>query len=232
LADQVRRVPNRVKAVAESWDAYLKSMPWLKEKNITFALDEWTGGGWRSGFVRTLCAAEGLHEIFRHSNLITMGGYTAVTSCVWFNETGAAYSSIGLLFKLYRERFGTIPLKVSGNAPQRPVKGTVGVDRPSVSSGSDTYPLDVAAALTGDRKKVTVAVVNPTESVQELNLEFRGARLRGGAELYRIAVPELKTEGWSPPWPALRTETSAVKEMPQVIQAAPFSISLYVIELK
>jgi alpha-N-arabinofuranosidase len=108
----------------------------------------------------------------------------------------------------------------------------VGVDRPSVSSGSDTYPLDVAAALTGDRKKVTVAVVNPTESVQELNLEFRGARLRGGAELYRIAVPELKTEGWSPPWPALRTETSAVKEMPQVIQAAPFSISLYVIELK
>jgi alpha-N-arabinofuranosidase len=231
LVDQVRRIPNRIKAVAESWDEYLKRMPGLKEKNITFALDEWTGGVWNSEFLRTLCAAEGLHEIFRHSGIITMGGYTAVTSCVNFNATDACYSSIGLLFKIYRRHFGTIPLEVTGNSQQHPVKGTVGVDKPAVSSGSDTWPLDVMAALSDDRKRVTVAVVNPTEEVQEMNLNFGGAEFRKNVKMYRIAVPELTVRNVPGKDPAVTIQESVIKKIPEKIQLAPLSISLYDFEL-
>jgi len=232
IVDQVRRVPNRVKAVAESWDHYLKTMPRLKNKNITFALDEWTGGSWRSGFVRTLCAAEGLHEIFRHSDIITMGGYTAVTSCVRFTETDACYSSIGLLFKLYRHHFGTIPVKVSGNSPQHPVKGTIGVDKPLVISGSDTYPLDIVAALTADRKVVTVAIVNPTEPIQELNLNFKGAKFPKNAKKFQIAVPEIDVRNTSGEDLVIEIQESAVEKVPEKMQVAPLSISLYELELR
>ncbi len=232
LVDQVRRLPNRVKAVAESWNEYLKRIPELKDKNITFALDEWTGGGWRSAFLRTLCAAEGLHEIFRHSDIITMGGYTAVTSCVRWDANDACYSSIGLLFKLYRYHFGTIPLEVSGNSPQHPVKGTVGVDKPAISSGSDTWPLDVMAALSEDRKKVTVAIVNPTESVQEISMDFKGVKFGKEVKLYRIAAPELSTRNIPGEEPVIETEEHSLKNVPEKIQVVPLSISLYEIELK
>ncbi|MBN2213645.1 MAG: hypothetical protein JW723_05320 [Bacteroidales bacterium] len=232
LVDQVRRVPNRVKAVAESWDEYLKRIPGLKDKNITFAIDEWTGGGRGSPFMRTLCAAEGLHEIFRHSGIITMGGYTAVTSCVRWNVNDACYSSVGLLFKLYRHHFGTLPLEVTGNSPQKPVKGTVGVDKPAVSSGSDTYPLDVVAALTGDHKKVTVAIVNPTGTAQIMKLYFKGTQFKNTAKQYTISAPDLNTRNNPGEKPAIEIREAELKKVPEKIEVIPLSINLFELELK
>jgi len=161
-----------------------------------------------------------------------MGGYTAVTSNVWFMATDACYSSIGLLFKLYRHHFGTLPLEVSGNSPQHPVKGTVGVDRPAVTSGSDTYPLDIAAALTKDRKTVTVAVVNPAGSAQTLNLRFTGARFRSNIAMYQIAVPELNVRNVPGQEPAIRVEESTVRTIADITQVAPWSISLYELPMR
>jgi hypothetical protein len=113
--------------------------------------------------------------MFRHSDVITMGAYTAFSSCLAQDGADSCYSATGLIFQLYRHHFGTIPIAVSGNSPQRELKGTVGVDKPKVASGSDTYPLDVAAALSSDRNSVTVAVVNPTESSQRINLAFNAS---------------------------------------------------------
>lgn len=230
VVDQVRRVPNRVKAVAEAWDHYKEMIPGLEDRNITFALDEWTGGGWRSGFLRTLCAAEGLHEIFRHSDIITMGGYTAVTSCVRFNDTDACYSSIGLLFKLYREQLGTIPIQVTGNKPQQPVKGTVGVDKPSVSSGSDTWPLDVFASKRADGKYITLSVVNPTGTEQELSLEFTTTSLKKRVNLFKIVPPELSSVNVPGEDPVIVMEESELKKIPVKVQIEPWSIYLYKFE--
>jgi len=42
-------------------------------------------------------------------------------------------------------------------------------------------PLDVVAALTADRKYLTVAVVNATDKVQPLDLNISGMRLTGPA---------------------------------------------------
>jgi alpha-N-arabinofuranosidase len=226
LVDRVRRVPNRVRAVVEAWDEYLKRMAHLREKNIGIAIDEWTGGG-RRGFVRALCAAEGLHEMFRHARVIKMAAYTTATSNLVYDGTDAAYSSVGLVFKLYRQNFGIIPAEVRGNAPQRPVKGTVGVDKPSVSSGSDTYPLDVAAALTEDRKRLTVAVVNPTETEQEIDFNVEGVQLRGTGRQWRIIAPAADAENEPGKKPVVEIAEAPVSEIPKSLAVAPLSINLY-----
>jgi alpha-N-arabinofuranosidase len=228
--DRVRRVPNRVRCVVEAWDEYLKRMPYLKDKNIRIAIDEWTGG--RTAFMRALCAAEGLHEMFRHTDIIKMGAYTAATSCLTYTGTDAAFSTTGLVFKLYRQHFGTIPVEVSGDSPQHPVKGTVGVDKPRVSSGSDTYPVDVAAALTNDRKILTVAIVNPTESAQELDFNVTGVQLRGVGKLWQIAVADVNAKDETGKKPAADIVETSVGEVPKTLAVAPLSINVFGLEVR
>jgi len=231
VVDQVRRIPNRIKAIAESYNEYEKLVPEFKNKNITFAIDEWTGGGWQSGFLRTLCAAEGLNEIIRHSDIITMGGYTAVTSCVRFNGTDACYSSVGLLFDMYKHHLGTLPLEIIGNSPQHPVKGTVGVDKPKESSGSDTYPLDVIATLTEDHQTLSIAIVNPTEHEQNLKLSTSGSKLQKKGIRYQIAVPEINVINVPGEDPAITIQESTIETMPSTIVVDPLSITLYEMKL-
>ncbi len=231
LIDRIRRVPNRVRCTVEAWEEYLKRMPQLKDKNIKLVIDEWAGGGW-GGFTSTLCAAEGLHEMFRHSDVIKMGAYTAFTSCLAFDGGDSCYSATGLVFRLYRQHFGTIPIEVTGNSPQKSVKGTVGVDKPKVSSGSDTYPLDVVAALSSDRKAVTVAIVNPTESIQKINIDFKGVELQGKARMWEIAAADINARNVVGQKPEVEIVESPLKEVPKMLEVAPISISLYEFEVK
>jgi len=225
LEDRIRRIPNRMRCAVEAWEEYLKRMPHLKDKNIKLAIDEWAGG--RRGFMRALCAAEGLQEMFRHSHIIKMGAYTAFISNISHDGADATYSATGLVFKLYRRHFGTVPVEVSGNSPQHPVKGTVGVDKPRVSSGSDTYPLDVAAALTEDRKTLAVAIVNPTESLQEIDLSVTGIQLRGAGRLWRMAARDVNAENDPGKKPAVDIVEIPVKEIPSRLAVVPLSINLY-----
>jgi len=225
IEDQIRRLPNRVRATVEAWEEYQRRMPNLEGKNLKLAIDEWTGGGFK-GFMRALCAAEGLQEMFRYSQFIKMGAYTAFISNLNFDGNDAVLSSVGLVFKLYRQRFGTVPVEVSGNSPQKPVQGTIGVDKPRVSSGSDTYPLDVAAALTNDHKKLTVAIVNPTETLQEMDFNVVGVQLQGAGRMWRIAAPNLDADNEPGKKPELEIVETPVRELPKTLALPPLSISL------
>lgn len=229
--DQVRRLPNRVRATVEAWEEYQRRMPELQDKHIKLAIDEWTGGGFR-GFMRALCAAEGLQEMFRHSDVIAMGAYTAFISNLSFDGNDAVYSSVGLVFKLYRQHFGTISVQVIGNSPQKPVKGTVGVDKPKVSSGSDTYPMDVAAALTADHRKLTVAVVNPTETAHEMEFAVVGVQLKGSGTLHRIAAPNLDADNEPGKKPAVEIVGTRLSERPTTLTVPPLSISLFELDVQ
>jgi len=231
LVDRVRRIPNRVRCAVEAWEEYLRRMPHLKDKNIKLAIDEWAGGG-RRDFTSTLCAAEGLHEMFRHSDIIKMGAYTAFSSCLAFDGAESCYSTTGLVFYLHRHHFGTIPVEVIGSSPQRPVKGTVGVDKPTVSSGSDTYPLDVVAALSSDRKFLTIAIVNPTESVQKINIVFKNIELQDKSRMWEIAAADIKTRNVAGQKPEVEIVESPLKQVPKMLEVAPISISLYEFKVK
>ena len=89
-----------------------------------------------------LGAAAALHEFFRNSDIYVMANYAQtvnVIGAIKTTKTDAEFESTGLVLKLYRERYGEIPVKVSG-APA---------------------PLDVTAALTRDMRSLTFAVMNP-----------------------------------------------------------------------
>jgi alpha-N-arabinofuranosidase len=74
----------------------------------------------------------------------------------------------GLVLELYRRRFGVTPVEVTG-APA---------------------PLDVAAAWTADKSALTVAIVNPTEKAQSIDLALKGAQLTGKGMSWTIAGPD------------------------------------------
>jgi len=226
LEDQIRRLPNRVRATVEAWEEYQRRMPQLKDKKIRLAIDEWAGGGFQ-GFTRALCAAESLQEMFRHTDVIKMGAYTAFISNLNYDGNESVLSSVGLVFKLYRQHFGTIPVEVSGNSPQKPVKGTVGVDKPKISSGSDTYPMDVAAAWTADHRRLTVAVVNPTEAAQQIDFAVSGVQLEGSGMLRRIAAPSLDADNEPGKPPVLQIRETPLSATPNTLALPPLSISLF-----
>lgn len=231
LIDWARRPSNRVRLKAEAWEEYLKRFPAMKDKKTFLAIDEWAYTGTRPTLKLALSYAMVLHEMFRHTDFIHMSAFTFGISCLDTNSTGATFNSNGLMFKFYREHFGTLPLQVSGNSPQPPPKWPVGGDQPKANAGSPTYPLDVAAALTSDRKRLTVAVVNLTESVQPLEVSFEGVRLGGKGRLWRLTGPGLDAANVLGKKPEVVVEESMLPEKPKTLQVAPISISIYEFEV-
>jgi alpha-N-arabinofuranosidase len=229
LADRARRLPNRVRCAVEAWEEYQRRFPALNMKSIPIALDEWRPGnaGVPSSMFTALSSAETLHELFRNSGWFAMAAYTHLTGLLSSNRTDMNVAPVGLMFQLYRRHFGTTPVQVTGNSPRRDVKGLVGLDKPKIPSGSDTYPLDVAAAWTADGKALTVAIVNPTEDEQRIDVAFRGVALAAGGKLWRIAAGELNPRNQPGKPPVVDIVESAVTLAPGGLAIPKLSIALY-----
>ncbi len=131
------------------------------------------------------------HEIFRHTDLYQIAAFTFGTSLVSSNRHEAVLNPAGLRFTLSREHFGTIPVEVVGMSPQPLPKYPPGGEEPRVNAGSDTFPLDIVAAWSADRRTMTVAVINPTEVEQPLDLAIEGAALASAARTWRMAPSDL-----------------------------------------
>jgi alpha-N-arabinofuranosidase len=149
----------QVRAKYEHYQEYLKRIPALRAKPVPIAIDEWAYFGGGPNSYKTVPAyAWAFHEMFRHSDIFQMGAFTFATAMMSSNRTEAILNPTGMLFKMYRDHFGAIPVEVTGDSPQPKPVFPVGGDQPAVNPGSDTYPLDVSAALSEDRKTLTIAV--------------------------------------------------------------------------
>ncbi len=229
LVEWVRRPANRVRNKIEAYDEYLQRIPALKTRRIPMAIDEWAYTGAGNNLKGSLANAMVLQEMFRHSDLIKMAGHTMGTAQIDYNATEAALNTTGLLFKFYRDHFGSVPVEVGGNSPSPPPLYPVGADQPKVNAGSPTYPVDVAAALTSDGKSLTIAVINATESAQELNLSFKGIALSGRGKTWRMTGDSLNAAtglGRN----EVRIAESAITETPRALKIAPISVAIYEFE--
>lgn len=228
LVDWMRRPANHVKSKAEAYERYLELIPALRARPVPIALDEWAyAGAPPNGFKVVPAYAWAFHEMFRYSRLYRMANFTFATSLLSESGTAAVLNPAGLLFKLYRDHFGTIPVTVAGNAPQPAPKYPAGGEEPKVNAGSPTYPLDVAAAWMDDRTALTVAVVNPTESEQTLDLSFQGARLAGGGTRWRLAPGRLDARIVVGAAPQVQVDEESVTRAPTRPTFPPFSVTLY-----
>jgi len=234
LINRVRRPANRVEGAAEAWQKYIKEMPWLKNSGKRIALDEWVAGarGLQGGIQGVLGDGEVLNEIFRHTDTFIMAAHTSAPGCLSYNGTESEYRGIGLVFKLYSEHFGEIPVQVGGDSPQHPLEGTIGVDKPEKTSGSDTYPVDVMAALSKDHKTLTIAVVNPTEKAQQLHFSVVGGEISDNAIKWIITGPDINARNEAGKKPEITLNKSTITHFKNTVTIKPISLYLYRINLE
>jgi alpha-N-arabinofuranosidase len=249
LALKVRRLSNRVEFKFEAWEEYVKRMPYLKDKDIKFAFDEWSprnrsvGSGpapVSSPMLNPLTNALVYVEFFRHSDKVGLAVATGGMGTLANDSYGDAvgFRTEGLVMKVLHDHFaGALPVAVSGNSPQIRGRGVVGIDTSTRPSGSPTYPLDVFAALGADRKKIAISVINPTETPQDCELSLTGVQAVGPATLHQLTAPATTAPAQAAPGgrggfggfggpPATMAESS-LPQAPRRITVPPASISVY-----
>jgi alpha-N-arabinofuranosidase len=218
ITDWMRRPANHIRIKYEEYQEYEKLIPELVTHPKPLNIDEWAYTGSTHPVYPSYAWV--FHEMFRHSDLFQMAGYTFATALLARDGTNASLNANGLVFKIYRDHFGTIPVEVSGNSPQPKPTDPPGGEQPVINAGSDTFPVDVAAAWTDDRRALTVAVLNPADVDQSLKLNITGAALSGKGTLWRLASAE--TNGQNP-----SISNSPVDSIPDALTLPRFSVSIY-----
>ncbi len=222
LLEHTSQIANNIKRKVEFHQQLRQKLDSLKGKDIRIAMTEWNYWygphpfgelGTRYFHKDALGIAKGLHEYFRHSDIIFLANYAQtvnVIGCIKTTKTAAAFETTGLALKLYRNHFGTVPVTVTG----------------------DAYPLDVAAAWTSNRKALTVAIVNPTEQEYELPMDFEGARLTGRGRLWLIAHSDPMAYNEPGKDPNVRIVERTINSVSSKLKVPALSISLYLLAVK
>jgi alpha-N-arabinofuranosidase len=228
LLEWERAPATQVRVKYEHYQEYLKLIPGLRAKPVPIAIDEWAYmGGGPNSYKVVPAYAWAFHEMFRHSDLYQLGAFTFATALMSESRTDAVLNPSGLLFKLYREHFGTIPVEVSGNSPQPKPIFPAGGDQPRDNPGSDTYPLDVSAALSEDHKILTFAVLNPSDTEQRLKLSIVGAKLSSQGHLWRMAPSSVEATITVGQEPGVVVQELGLASIADAISVPPFSVSVY-----
>jgi alpha-L-arabinofuranosidase len=217
-----RQLADDIERIAQAHRQYRSSIPELSGRDIRIAMDEWNY--WYGPYVYgelgvqyhlkdALGIARAFHAFFRNSDLYFMANYAQtvnVIGAIKTSRTAAAFDTTGLVLKLYRNSFGSIPVALSGQ----------------------TGKLDVSAAFTEDRKTLTLAVVNSDGSPQKLAVDFGSLNLSGTGTRSTITGPNplSSNEPGKAPNVVLRNEALMLNGASFDLPA--WSISIYRMELK
>jgi alpha-N-arabinofuranosidase len=133
-----------------------------------------------------------------------------VIGAIKTTKTEAEFETTGLVLKLYRERFGTIPVQATG----------------------EFAPLDIAAALSSDGTRLTVAIVNPTEVPKSITLKLDQGELAGRGRRWVITGPD--KWAYNAPGKARRVDIAqtSMTALPNVLALDPLSVTLYALTLR
>ena len=217
LLSHVRQIPDNVRQKAEAHRRYHREIPALAGKHVPIALDEWNYWygpqvygqlGTRYFLKDALGVAAGLHECARHSDVFHMANYAQtvnVIGAVKTTKTAAEFATTGLVLKLYRHHFGTLPVRVEG----------------------DTAPLDVMAAWREDRAALTVGVVNATHDAHDLRLGVDGTALTGEGRVWTVTGPDPMAYNEPGVPPKVRIEEHALTGVTNTLQIPAVSVCLF-----
>jgi alpha-N-arabinofuranosidase len=219
-SDIVRHVQwptEHIKRIADAHRRYRETIPELQGKDIQIALDEWNYWygphvfgelGTRYFLKDALGIAAGLHEYFRNSDIIYMANYAQtvnVIGCIKTTKTHADFDSTGLPLMLYRREFGTLPVKVEHGAE----------------------PLDISAALTSDKRFLTVGVVNPTTNSVSLKLNLNSVRPSSSAKAWVITADDPMAYNQPGEPRKVDVHEAAAANLNETVSVNPLSITLW-----
>jgi alpha-N-arabinofuranosidase len=216
-----RQLADDIERIALAHRNYRTTIPALAGRNLRIAMDEWNY--WYGRYIYgelgvqyhlkdALGIARGLHAFFRNSDLYFMANYAQtvnVIGAIKTSRTDAIFDTTGLVLKFYRNRFGSIPVLVSGTAGK----------------------LDISAALTEDGKALTVAVVNPQASPDEMSFDLRAAALSGRGTRWTLTGPDPMSSN-QPGKPPTVTITESALSIAPSLRVPAYSVTLFRFELK
>ncbi len=180
LMTHVRQIPDAIREKADAHRQYRQEIPQLFGKDIRICMDEWNywygphiyGELGTRYFMRdAMGIAAGLNEYSRQSDMVFMANYAQtvnVIGCIKTNTTGSVFDATGQVLKLYRQKFGTIPVTVGG----------------------EIRPLDIAATLSADGSKLTVSIVNPTWEEVKVPMTILNGTVAAEGELWQVTAPD------------------------------------------
>ncbi len=227
LVEWARAPANRVATMADCWEEYKKRVPALNEGKVRVFFDEWAYH-FQQDFKGCLAIARTLQEFFRHTDFIDMAAYTMGMSWLSYDRTHAVVSASGRVFQLYNKHFGRIPVAVTGNSPTPAPQYAAGGDQPKVNTGSPTHPLDVSAALSSDKTKLVIAVVNATEEAHSLALSLEGVKIVAEGRTFTLnSAHGLDAQNAVGKAPEVNIVEGTFDATAKTIAAAPASIVLY-----
>ena len=233
LLEWARYPSNRVRLKADEWKEYQRRFPAMVDKKVFLSIDEYAYSGAPVNLKLALAYGMVFNEMIRHTDAIAMSAFTMGVSTLDYNRTSAILNSTGLLFKLYGDDFvGSIPVAVNGNSPQPAPKYDLAGDQPATNPGSPTYPLDMVAALTPDRKFLTLAVVNATETEQKFDLNVEGVHVAGPSTLWQMTGSSLDAANHVGAPPQVVVKEIAREKSSSTITVAPASINIYKFQLE
>jgi alpha-N-arabinofuranosidase len=221
LYGHVRQVPDAIRAKADAHRRYRQRFASLKGKDIRIAMDEWNYWygphvygelGTRYFLKDALGIAAGIHEYARQSDMVYMANYAQtvnVIGCIKTSKTDAAFATTGLVLKLYRKHFGVLPVRTTAGRP-----------------------LDAMAAFSGDRKTLTLGVVNTMMRELDVPLSLQGVALTGKARRWQITGPDPKAYNEPGTPPRVTVVEDTVKGIVDRVPVAPCSVTLLALDLK
>jgi alpha-N-arabinofuranosidase len=170
-----------------------------------------------------------LNEMMRYTDFLTMGAQTTGVSLIDFDRTASTLNALGLLYQIYGDNFvGATPVALSGNSPQPAPKFPAGSpDQPVKSSGSPTYPLDMVAALSPDKRYLILSVVNATESEHTFHLRLTGSHLAAAAKLSELTGSSTDAINHAGQPPQIKVKEVQLSGTPGTIAVAPISVNIY-----
>ncbi len=211
-----------IKRISDAHRRYRREIESLEGKDIRIAMDEWNFWYGRHVFGELgtryflkdgLGIAKGLHEYYRNSDIMYMANYAQtvnVIGCIKTSKTAAEFETTGLVLKLYRKEYGSIPVEVGGKP----------------------LPLDVAAALSADGKKLTISIINPTEQEMKMPLEIKNVELTGKGKMWTMTGDD--PQAYNEPGKPRKVDfvEKPVSEISDTLTVPALSATLYSLEVK
>ncbi len=223
--DIATHLENMRQNIRSKADGHRKLQPSLEEldgKQMPIAMTEWNY--WHRTYkygelgciydiADGLGIAAGLHEYFRHTDIIDMALYAQTVNVIGAIKTtriAAEMETTGLALKMYRHHFGTQPVKVN----------------------FDHELLDISAALTQDGKALTLSVINPTASEIKVGLDLSGFALSDNATRWHFSGPDEFTHNVPGEERAVKIVETVVSQPADALSSPALSASIFVLPLK
>jgi len=222
LMTHVNQITDWIRVKAEAHRGYRNSIPALNGKDVRICMDEWNYWygpyiygelGTRYFYRDAMGIAAGLNEYSKNSDIIYMANYAQtvnVIGCIKTNTTHSVFDATGQVLKLYRNKFGFIPVEIKG----------------------ETRPLDIGATLTSGGDTLTISVVNPTREEVSFPLSLAGCIVSGNIEVWNVTSTDEMSTNEPGREPAVKIEGPGFEKFRNRLRVGPASITIFRISLK